>query len=85
MEILAVAAIVGIGAYTLGKRRERRRIENGYFTFHDNGQTGPQYANFHYGTTGGYQGGDYHRHRRQPHGEYRRHYTTPGHIAVMAT
>ena len=85
MEILAVAAIAGVGGYVLGKQRERRRIENGYFTFHDNGQNGPQYANFHYGSTGGNQGGAYQRPGRQPHREHRRHYTTPNHIAMMAT
>jgi hypothetical protein len=71
MELLAVAAVAGLGAYALGKRRERRQIENGYLTYHDNGQTGPQYGNIHYGSSAGrHRGGGHHHHHHQTTGYY---------------
>jgi hypothetical protein len=79
MQLLAVAAVAGLGAYAFGKRRERRRIENGYLTLHDNGETGPQYGNLHYGRTGGYNRGAHqyhHHHTRQPHRTHREHHHT---------
>jgi hypothetical protein len=74
MELIAAAAVVGLGAYALGKRRERRRMENGYFTYHDNGQTGgPQYGNFHYGTAAS---------PRRHEGGRRHHQTTAYHTST---
>jgi hypothetical protein len=78
--IVAVGAMALLGAHAISKRRERRRIENGYLTFHDNAQTGAQYGNSHYGT-GSHQRGNYqHHHNRSQshsgHGSSNRRHTT---------
>jgi hypothetical protein len=62
MDLLLVAGAVGLAGYAIGKRRERRQIENGYLTYHDNGYDKPQYGHIHYGNTGRHRGS-----RHQPH------------------
>jgi hypothetical protein len=71
-------AAAGLAGYAWGKRRERREIENGYLTYHDNGQTGPQYGNIHYGSSAGrhYGGGGHH------HGSGHRHHQTTGYYTT---
>lgn len=63
MDVLLAAGAVGLAGYALGKRRERRKVANGYVTYHGNGSQSPQYANIHYGKTGNnHRSGHNHNH-----------------------
>ena len=70
------AGAAGLAGYGLAKRKERRRMANGYVSFNGHSPSSAEYANIHYGRTG--QNHQHHgsRHHRSSHRNNTTHFTT---------